>query len=294
MDPSNRFDDEARRIGRLLDYYATPGSGFSGAAASGGTAVNNPVASALDLHHRYGNFLPLQRPDFSSRRGIDSTLAAYGLGFNPYAHAPSASSAAPAASSSFLEDPTNTLEQERRIIASELLAQRNALALSSSRTSQLGSLFAGLGASQAATALQTLDSPVQLTLRESQIAIGGDVRTYAKSRGTTSASKFAGEDSKPSSLPLPTKSAQVGVNSFPLPSPAGSRPVTLSGSDSRLKALWDMLPKRISATDSRDLIGREFFARMISNPDVTGRNLDALIKRLSSDGDHAASRKRKR
>jgi hypothetical protein len=187
------------------------------------------------------------------------------------------------------------LEQERRIIASELLAQRNVLALSSSRTAQLGSLYAGLGPSQAAAALQTLDSPVQLTLRESQIAIGGDVRTYAKSSGTASTFKFAGEDSKPSSLPLPTKSAKVGVNSFPLPSSAGPTTVTLSGSDSRLNALWDLLPSRIvSAKESRDLFRRELFVRMISNPDVSGRSLDALIERLSSDDDHATSRKRKR
>lgn len=292
MDPSNRFDDEARRIGRLLDYYATAGRGLSGAAA-GGTSANNPVASALDLHHRYGNVLPLERPDFSSRRGIDSALAAYGLGFNPYAHS-AAASAASAASSSFLDDPTNTLEQERRIIASELLAQRNALALSSSRTSQLGPLYAGLGASQASLTLQTLDSPVQLTLRESQIAVGGDSRTYAKSSGATAASKFAGEDSKPPSLPLPMKSATVGVNSFPLPSPAGPKTVTLSTSDSRLKALWDLLSKRISATDSRDMFVSEVFARMISNPDASGRSLDAIIERLSSDDDHRESKKRKR
>jgi hypothetical protein len=293
MDPTNRFDDEARRIGRLLDYYATAGSGPTG-AAGGGTSANNPVASALNLHHRYGNYLPIERPDFSSRRGIDSTLAAYGLGFNPYAHA-AASSAPSAASSSFLDDPTNLLEHERRVMVSELLAQRNALALSSSRTSQLGPLYAGLGTSPAAAALRTLDSPVQLTLRESQIAIGGSFQKYAKSTssGAASATRYAGEDLKPAALPK--KSAGGAANpSFPLPSSAGPKIFTLSGANSRLNAIWDLLSKRISDKDSQEGFGKELFARMLSNPDVSGRSLEAFIERLSNDDQHPARRKRKR
>jgi hypothetical protein len=293
MDPTNRLDDEARRIGRLLDYYATAGSGLTG-AAGGGTSANNPVASALDLHHRYGNYLPLERPDFSSRRGIDSTLAAYGLGFNPYAHA-AASSASSAASSSFLDDPTNPLEHERRIIVSELLAQRNALALPSSRTSQLGPLYAGLGTSPAAAALRTLDSPVQLTLRESQMAIGNSFQKYAKSMssGATSATRYAGEDLKPAALSRKSPGGAVNLY-FPLPSSAGPKSVTLSGANSRLNAIWDLLRKRIGVQESREGFGKELFARMLSNPDITGRSLDAFIERLSNDDQHPARRKRKR
>jgi hypothetical protein len=36
------------------------------------------------------------------------------------------------------------------------------------------------------------------------------------------------------------------------------------------------------------------FARMLSNPDITGRSLDAFIERLSNDDQHPARRKRKR